>query len=189
MDPKFQCRFSKPKHATLTTTSSSYSPDLTWVIDSGATHQITSDLSNLSLRSEYQGGDKVSVGSGQGLSILHTGSDILQTPFDFKLHNILHVFAIFLDILSIHQFVKDNNCGFIFDSHCFQIQGKPMGKIVFHGRSENGLYPFHHSSIKSTAFLSKLDLASLWHSHLSHPSSEAFRRICTQAQLPRYSSS
>ncbi|XP_010415675.1 PREDICTED: uncharacterized protein LOC104701649 [Camelina sativa] len=49
-------------------------PSDPWIMDSGATHHMTSDLHNLSLHHSYQGGDNVTVGDGSALSITHTGS-------------------------------------------------------------------------------------------------------------------
>ncbi|XP_010513458.1 PREDICTED: uncharacterized protein LOC104789463 [Camelina sativa] len=44
-----------------------------WVLDSGATHHITSDLNNLSLHQPYHGGDEVFVADGSTVPITHTG--------------------------------------------------------------------------------------------------------------------
>jgi hypothetical protein len=45
----------------------------TWLIDSGASHHMTSDLSNLSFHNPYQGGDAVMLGDNSGLQISHMG--------------------------------------------------------------------------------------------------------------------
>nr|CAD1817261.1 unnamed protein product [Ananas comosus var. bracteatus] len=59
--------------------TTSPSADQTWYADTGATNNLTYDLSNLTIRTDYQGSDKISVGNGQGLRILHTGSSTLHT--------------------------------------------------------------------------------------------------------------
>ena len=51
-----------------------------WLLDSGATHHITSDLNNLALHHPYQGGDDVLIADWSGLPITHTGSSTLSTP-------------------------------------------------------------------------------------------------------------
>ncbi|KAL5778583.1 hypothetical protein ACOSQ2_009320 [Xanthoceras sorbifolium] len=48
--------------------------DSSWFVDSGATNHITSDLNNLSLKSEYKGNDRLAVGNGQLLPISNVGS-------------------------------------------------------------------------------------------------------------------
>ncbi|KAF5468576.1 hypothetical protein F2P56_012719 [Juglans regia] len=45
-----------------------------WLINSAASHNITGDLSNLSIHSEYDGTDEVVLGDGTGLTISHIGS-------------------------------------------------------------------------------------------------------------------
>lgn len=45
-----------------------------WILDSGASHHITADLTNLSLHSPYDGSDGVIIGNGKGLKIVHIGS-------------------------------------------------------------------------------------------------------------------
>lgn len=97
-------------------------PDQTWFADYGATNHITKDLKNLSLQSDYQGTDKVSIGNGQGLPISKLGSSIISTPTSiFRLKNVLQVPDIATNLLSVHQFTKDNNCIFVFDASGFRI--------------------------------------------------------------------
>ncbi|KAF5442304.1 hypothetical protein F2P56_034975 [Juglans regia] len=45
------------------------STDKPWVVDSGASHHITSDMSKLSIHSEYDGTDEVIIGDGSGSDI------------------------------------------------------------------------------------------------------------------------
>lgn len=49
-------------------------PGNDWLMDSGATNNMTSDLNNLALHQPYTGDDAVLIGDGLGLSITHTGS-------------------------------------------------------------------------------------------------------------------
>ncbi|CAL9229291.1 unnamed protein product, partial [Arabidopsis halleri] len=44
-----------------------------WLLDSGASHHIASDLSNLALHSPYQGNETITLGDGSGHPITHTG--------------------------------------------------------------------------------------------------------------------
>lgn len=90
MDYAYQGRH-PPKKLMAMVANQSPIGDQTWYSDTGASHHVTSDLANLSINSEYQGGDKVQVGNGQGLSILHIGSSKFCTPQNsFLLINILH---------------------------------------------------------------------------------------------------
>ncbi|XP_020886029.1 uncharacterized protein LOC110229685 [Arabidopsis lyrata subsp. lyrata] len=54
------------------TASTNYS-QAPWLLDSGATHHIATDMSNMSITGSYNGGDEVIVGNGAGLPITTTG--------------------------------------------------------------------------------------------------------------------
>ncbi|XP_010419019.1 PREDICTED: uncharacterized protein LOC104704669 [Camelina sativa] len=58
----------------------------------GATHHLTTDLSNLALNQPYTGGEEVTIADGSGLPITHTGSALLPTPSRFlALKDVLYV--------------------------------------------------------------------------------------------------
>lgn len=59
-------------HASLYNTS-------LWLLDSGATHHLTSDLNNLAIHQPYGEGEQVAIVDGSGLQITHTGSASLST--------------------------------------------------------------------------------------------------------------
>lgn len=73
-------------------TSFSLEGEQQWFADSGATTHVTNDMQNLSLRSDYKGKEKITVGKGQALFISSIGSSIAHTSFgSCKLNNVLHV--------------------------------------------------------------------------------------------------
>ncbi|XP_021815103.1 uncharacterized protein LOC110757711 [Prunus avium] len=122
-----------------------------WVADTGANTHITNDLSHLSLAREYHGSDNVGgVLGGTGLPITHIGhSRISHLNSSFSLNNILHCPDASLPLLSVHKFATDNNCFFTFYPDCYFIQDLATGKILFRGKSSNGLYPFSFSPNES----------------------------------------
>ena len=145
MDYACQCRISPHTVAALV---GSHSPteDQTCYSDVGATHHITYDLANLSVCSDYQGGNTVHVGNGQGSSITHTGSSTLHTPnSSFHLHNILRSPTAATNLLSIKKSSKDNDRFFYFDSNGVIAKDKISGRTLFRRQTENGLYPFRLS--------------------------------------------
>jgi hypothetical protein len=65
---------------TTNCTSTSSAQDTKWLIDSAASHNIIGDLANLSIHSEYDGTDEVSIGDGSGLPVSHISSLLLHSP-------------------------------------------------------------------------------------------------------------
>jgi hypothetical protein len=95
--------------------TSSYQVDSNWYSDTGAMDHITRDLDCLAMREQYHGGDKVQVGNGAGLQIMHTGSCSINTDTrPLALNNVLHVPEISKHLLSVHKLSRDNNVFFEF---------------------------------------------------------------------------
>ncbi|GKU88975.1 hypothetical protein SLEP1_g3180 [Rubroshorea leprosula] len=67
-----------PPHANFASSPNIASED--WLLDSGATHHVTTDLANLALHSEYLGPDELQIGDGTGLKITH------PVPIDIACH-------------------------------------------------------------------------------------------------------
>lgn len=67
-----------PWHPAANMAAAAYNPN-NWILDSGATHHLTTDLNNLALHQPYNGGEEVIIADGSGLPISHTGSSILPT--------------------------------------------------------------------------------------------------------------
>lgn len=100
-------------------------PDQTWYLYFGTSNHITPDVNTLSQHTPYTGQTKVAVANGHALIVENTGKGILATPsINFKLNNVLHVPAMSTNLLSVHQFKKDNDCLVLFDTNQFHIQDK-----------------------------------------------------------------
>ena len=52
--------------------------DTNWYLDSGATHHLTNDVSNMHMAEPFTGISKLVIGNGVGLFITHTGSAVLR---------------------------------------------------------------------------------------------------------------
>ena len=158
-----------------------------WLTDSGASHNITSDLENLTLASPYQGDASITVGNGHELPITHSGHSLLVTPsYCFKLNNVLRVPAISANLISVKKFCQDNHCLFMFDSNSFIIQDKAT-KQVLYGKCSNALYPIvgvQSSSSSPAAFLGTRVTAHTWHDRLGHPSSPVLHQILSKSRIP-----
>ena len=81
-----------------------------WLLDSGASHHLTSDLANLSLHAPYNGGEEVQIGNRMGLEIANTGSTLLPSKTrTLHLTDVLHVPTIARNLLSVNKLCTDNN--------------------------------------------------------------------------------
>ena len=97
----------------------------TWVLDTGASHHMTSNLGNLNQPVQYNGDEKITIGNGEGLAVTHIGSTTLSTPQHLLfLKNVLHVPTITVNLLSVKKLCEDNHCWFICDESVFFIQDK-----------------------------------------------------------------
>ena len=94
--------------ANLTTVNTNQSQP--WLVDSAASHHVTSNLNSLSLHQPYEGPDDIIHGDGSGLQISHTGNSVLSTPSkSFSLSHVLYVPNMQKNLISVSQFCKSNN--------------------------------------------------------------------------------
>ncbi|KAL5833967.1 hypothetical protein ACOSQ3_017641 [Xanthoceras sorbifolium] len=118
--------------------------DQSWYLDSGATNHITSDLGNLSLKSEYRGNDHLTVCNGHQLSISHFGNTSIPSHTEpvkpLHLNDILHVPKITKNLLSISKLTKDNHAFVEFHDDHFLLKDKVSKKVLLQGPLRRGLY-------------------------------------------------
>ncbi|KAK8943168.1 hypothetical protein KSP39_PZI009550 [Platanthera zijinensis] len=131
-----------------------------WYPDSGATHHITPDYSQLSGVEPYKGTDSVRIGNGTGLPILH--HDHLHFPSHlhrFKLSNVLH------DPVSgkvlLHGHLKDG-------LYQLSTSTKPA---------------------PCSALLGERATVSSWHARFGHPAFQTMSQILSKFGLPTFVSS
>uniref|UniRef100_A0A2N9GUI4 Uncharacterized protein n=1 Tax=Fagus sylvatica TaxID=28930 RepID=A0A2N9GUI4_FAGSY len=148
--------------------------------DSGATHHLTADLANLNVRAdEYHGQEQIRVSNGKGLPINHVGTTKLLSPnSSFKLNDVLHVPQISQNLLSVQKFTTDTHTFVELHPNFFNVKDQATGKLLLHGPSRHGLYPFPfliNKSYKSnknlgspTAFVGECVSPHQWHSSLLH---------------------
>lgn len=90
--------------------STPHSTTPSWVFDTGASHDVTSNLDNMHIHSEYEGPEEVQIGNGTGLKISHVGSTTLYTPStNFQLQDVLCVPHAKHNLISVSKFCKSNN--------------------------------------------------------------------------------
>ena len=142
-------------------------PTNAWLIDSGATHHITSDLNNLELHQPYQGGDEVMPADGSNLAITHIGSTSFPSKNTaLRLNQILCVPHIHKNLISLYRLCNSNKVSVEFFPASFQVKDLHTGLPLLQAKTSNGLYEWPVPKTQATALFaspsSKTTLAS-WH--------------------------
>lgn len=144
-------RPSAPRAATpqafLATSDPSFNNQL-WFPDSGASHHVTPDSTNLSDIQSMTGSEQVYMGNGQGLSINSIGSLQFTSPntthMPLTLHNLLHVPHITKNLMSVSKFAQDNCVFFEFHPYFCLVKSQDSSKVLLQGVvGADGLYKFH----------------------------------------------
>jgi hypothetical protein len=117
--------------------------DKTWLLDTTASHNITGDISNLSIHSEYDGTDEVILGDGSGLPVSHIDSLVLHSPHrTFTLRDTLRVPNLCKNLIFVHHLTKQNNVFVEFHPFYFLVKDEITGTILLKGACNNGIYTF-----------------------------------------------
>lgn len=145
-----------------------------WILDSGITHHMTTNLNHLNHITPYHGDRTITIGNGTGLAVTHIGSTSIPTSnTSLVLRNVLCVPKITVNLLSVKKLCRDNGCWFIYDDLIFFIQDKATRKILYQGNSDGGeLFTIPVNVFakleQCVSFIGKKIQVSKWHKRLSH---------------------
>ncbi|PON37593.1 hypothetical protein PanWU01x14_319140, partial [Parasponia andersonii] len=104
------------------------------LLDFGASHHITGDLTNLSLHSDYHDPDDIYIGDGKGMKITHTSSLLLPSSSKlFSLSNALCVPEVKRNLLSVSQLCSSNNISVKFLPNSFVVKDLRTRDILLYG--------------------------------------------------------
>ncbi|XP_075475765.1 uncharacterized protein LOC142511512 [Primulina tabacum] len=149
-----------------------------WIVDSGASDHMCSQLQMFTSYSPSRVSKSVRVADGSCTKVLGSGS-IWLSP-ELCLHNVLFVPALHCNLLSVSAFNKNLHCSTIFSTDSCVFQDLESGRTIGNAKCCAGLYlftmkppvesssnaPDHHTSavqsIRNNEFL-------LWHYRLGHP--------------------
>ena len=145
MDYAYQGKHLPTKLAAMATSSNSLmTQEQPWLADSAATDHVTSKLNHLNFPKPYTGQKHLTMGNGQNLPITHIGNSLIpSTTSTFQLRNVLRVLSIASNLALIHKICHDNNYWCCFDENTLSIQALAVGKVLYKGRSEGGVYPIY----------------------------------------------
>ncbi|KAL4296896.1 hypothetical protein GQ457_12G032020 [Hibiscus cannabinus] len=194
---------SAPSHPFCSNVSGSTtagSKEVVWYPDSGATHHITNDRSNLHYDAAYTGMDSLLMGNGSGVHISHVGVGVVSSGDRLlSLHNLLCVPDIKKNLLSVSQFARDNGVFFEFHSHTCFVKDAQTKVTLLEGRlTPEGLYEIRSDGVGgcnvaavtankvsgTTYSVSKSCLPiDLWHKRLGHPSLNVLKSVLSSCNL------
>ncbi|PKU82366.1 Retrovirus-related Pol polyprotein from transposon TNT 1-94 [Dendrobium catenatum] len=155
-----------------------------WILDSGASSHLTSDVSTLQNPTPYSGQDSVSIANGNNLPIQNSGQGILPLPDSYrklKLRNILHVPSLSHNLLSIAKLTSDNNISVSFNANGFEFKDRRDNRTLLRGPQHHGLYHIRiPNKCHTTAFQVSHNARARWHARLGHPHSRLLSSLATQ---------
>ncbi|GKV41609.1 hypothetical protein SLEP1_g49115 [Rubroshorea leprosula] len=171
-----------PPHANFASSPNIASED--WLLDSGATHHVTTDLANLALHSEYLGPDELQIGDGIGLKITHVGDTTLPTSStSFPLRNVLCVPSASKNLISVSQLCKHTNAIVEFHPDYFLVKDRSTGATMLRGPNIHGVYKLL-SKTKPVALVGECVSLANWHAHLVLIDIACHRPAVDRSMLP-----
>lgn len=161
-------------------------PPPEWLFDSGASHHITNDLNNLSLKADYPGTDQLQVANGKSLPITHVGSTTLNSfKRPLSLSNVLYAPGVTQNLLSVSQLCKSNQVSVEFFPSFFEVKDLSTGALLLRGLNERNVYKLPAKPTTPHAYLTQSNTSShLWHTRLGHPSSRILHHVLKTVNVP-----
>ncbi|GJR58865.1 ribonuclease H-like domain-containing protein, partial [Tanacetum coccineum] len=151
--------------------------DSIWHMDTGASSHLNFNASNLSTIFDKRLFPSVHVGDGESIPVTNTGHSIIPSHHHpLHLHNVLLTLSIIKNLISVHQFTRDNNCTIEFDAFGFSVKDYLTRHILLRCDSSSDLYPVTKPSTP-IVFLSTS--ASTWHQRLRHPGEQVLCMVET----------
>nr|XP_043615796.1 uncharacterized protein LOC122587696 [Erigeron canadensis] len=171
---------SNPVANTATTKSGSHM----WMMDSGASHHLSSSPSALTSVSDYGGPDEVVLGNGMGLSISHIGSTQFSTKTKpLTLPNILCAPNLRTNLISVAKLCRTNQVSVEFFPFHFFVKDLKTGAPIMRGENIHDVYYLNQLSqfpqVNTTTSVSPLQ----WHHRLGHPCFRTFKFLCKDLGL------
>jgi hypothetical protein len=162
-------------------------PPPEWLFDSGASHHITNDLNNLSLKSDYNGNDQLHVANGMSLPITHVGSTTLnpsKSNCSLTLNNVLYAPGVTQNLISVSQLCNTNNVSIEFFPSFFKVKDLTTGASLLQGPNDGNVYKLPSSSHPRVYSTMSISSSQCWHNRLGHPSSRILHHVLKSNNVP-----
>ncbi|KAM1351258.1 hypothetical protein ACFX13_005197 [Malus domestica] len=157
-----------------------------WLLDSSASHHVTSDSKNIPDSTTYDGPDQIVIGNRTGLSITHVGSTSLSssstTPF--HLNDVMCVPSISRNIISIAKFNRQNATSIEFFPDSFLVKDLNTGAALLRGPNKNDTYEWSWLMPQKQVMSSVMDSSNVWYRRLGHPNHRTYLQIQRTSSIP-----
>nr|GEW14868.1 ribonuclease H-like domain-containing protein [Tanacetum cinerariifolium] len=146
-----------------------------WNMDTCVSSHFNNSVHSLSENFNTCMYSSISVGDGHSIPVANKGHSILPSPFkSLHLNYVLITSSIVKNLISVRQFVRDNNCTIEFDAFGFSVKDFMTRRVLLRCDSTGDLYPVTAPSPIPHAFLVSQHTS---HQCLGHPEGEMLRRL------------
>ncbi|GKD08332.1 ribonuclease H-like domain-containing protein [Tanacetum coccineum] len=146
------------------------SQDSSWNIDTGASSHLADNTSILTSFSNSSMYPSVFVGNGHSIPVTHTGHSLLHTSSKPLLTP--HIMK---NLISVHQFTRDNDVSVEFDAYGFSVKDYKTGQLLFRCDSTGDLYPVTQQPSPQTSVVLLSFSSTTLHRRLGHPGDDVLR--------------
>lgn len=150
-----------------------------WIIDTGASNHICSNLSYFSHILTLPIHSNVHLPDGTKQLVTQFGTVILHPCL--TLTNILYIPSFKYNLLSVYKLLKLTDISISFSSTSCTLQEQWISKVIAYGKEKDGLYILNASSFclenNSVTVFSKIDTCNLWHLPLGHVPKSVLSKI------------
>ncbi|KAE8710348.1 L-ascorbate oxidase-like protein [Hibiscus syriacus] len=164
-------------------------PSGKWVVDSRASHHVTSDVANVVAGEEYTGTGKLLVGNGNSLSISKVGqSSLVTSTRSLRLNDLQLVPSISKNLVSVSKLARDNKVFLEFHARRCVIRDEDTKAVLLEGREKDGLYEFN-STLFNNNVPTQCNVVhgivdfGLWHRRLGHSSRDTLQQVCKDCNV------
>ena len=174
----------------LSSSCSSGTSPILWVLDYGASHHMSPDLSSFVSLSHYS---SVSVLTADGTPMPLAGCGSIVTPC-LSLPDVYYIPKLTINLVSVSQLCESGYLVFFSSSACY-VQDPQSQKLIGTGRRKGRLYVLDELKVPDVAAsVSSVDLSSfrlsdsssvfyLWHSRLGHVSASRLQFLASTGAL------